>query len=159
MKEIVVVLPDIRSVLNVGSIFRTSDATAVSKIYLCGYTAAPVDRFGRNREDLHKAALGAEQTVPWEQNEGVYETIQKLKSGGYIIIAVEQDEQSVVYNSVDYSAYEKIALIFGNEVSGLSDEVLGLADIVVDLPMLGQKESLNVSVSAGVVLYNIRSLK
>jgi tRNA G18 (ribose-2'-O)-methylase SpoU len=156
-KEIVIVLPDIRSVLNVGSIFRTADATAVSKIYLCGYTAAPVDRFGRNREDLHKAALGAEKTVLWEQNEDTRATVQKLKEDGYTVIAVEQVESSVSYDSFDYNAYEKIALIFGNEVDGVQGEILEFADTVVELPMLGEKESLNVSVSAGVILYHLRA--
>jgi len=156
-KEIVIVLPDIRSVLNVGSIFRTADATAVSKIYLCGYTAAPIDRFGRNREDIHKAALGAEKTVLWEQNEDTRATVQKLKEDGYTIIAVEQAKGSVLYNSFDSGACEKIALIFGNEVDGVNGDILELADSIIELPMLGEKESLNVSVSAGVVLYHLRA--
>ena len=156
MKEIAIVLPDIRSVLNVGSVFRTADATAVSKIYLCGYTAAPIDRFGRKRNDLHKAALGAENDVPWEQNQNTQETLQKLKSKGYFIVAVEQDERSVLYNSFDYIPYDKIALVFGNEVHGVSGEIKKTVDAIVELPMHGKKESLNVSVAAGVMMYYLR---
>lgn len=159
MKEIVVILPDIRSVLNVGSMFRTADAAAIKKIYLCGYTPAPVDRFGRSRADFHKAALGAEKTIDWEHVPDTLTIIKKLREEGFLIVAVEQSEKSISYTQKDFSNTEKIALIFGNEVSGVEFTVLDAVDTVIDLPMLGEKESLNVAVSFGVIVYHLRSLR
>lgn len=152
-RDIRIILPDIRSVLNVGGIFRTADATGVQHIYLCGYTPAPLDRFERPRQDFHKSALGAELTVPWSQHPEVLPVIEKLKQDGYQIIAVEQDAKSTPYHQIEYS--EKVALVFGNEVDGVSGEVLDAADVIAELPMLGQKESLNVGVTVGVMLYEI----
>jgi tRNA G18 (ribose-2'-O)-methylase SpoU len=151
--EFVVVLHNIRSVYNVGAIFRTADAVGVSKIYLSGYTPTPVDRFGRIRKDIAKSALGAEKTVLWEKIYKIEWLIGKLKKRGFEIIAVEQAK-----NSIDYKKFkpkQKSALLFGNEVRGVSKSLLKKCDKVIEIPMKGKKESLNVSVSAGVVLFHV----
>ncbi|MBU1557500.1 TrmH family RNA methyltransferase [Patescibacteria group bacterium] len=152
-KEIYLILPDIRSVYNVGAIFRTADACGVSKIYLTGYTPRPEDRFGRERKDVAKSALGAEKTVPWEYREKLEDLIDELKNKGIEIVAVEQDK-----NSIDYKNFEvtkATAFIFGNEVEGLSKNILTKMDRIIEIPMVGEKESLNVSVSAGIVLFRV----
>lgn len=151
--KLVLVLDNIRSVHNVGAIFRTADAAGVDKIYLCGYTPTPLDRFGRVRKDLHKAALGAEKTVTWEACHDISIQARELKKEGYIIVALEQDP-----NSVDYKIFKpkgKVALVLGNEIDGVSREVLELADKIIEIPMKGKKESLNVSVAAGVALFHL----
>jgi len=150
----VIILPDIRSVFNVGGIFRTADATGVDHIYMCGYTPTPLDRFGRKRKDFHKSALGAEETVPWSQMD-VLDAIKECKDGGYQIVAVEQSGTSQEYNTIEYT--EKVALIFGNEVDGIPNNICQLADVIAEIPMIGQKESLNIGVSAGVMLYHLTS--
>ncbi len=152
-KEIVVVLDNIRSVHNVGSVFRTSDALGVSKIFLCGITPTPVDRFGRDRDDLHKAALGAEKSVAWKHHPSTLELVTSLKAEGYSVIAIEQCERSVDYKTVIVS--DKTAFVFGNEVDGVSKDVLEQCDVVADIPMMGEKESLNVSVSFGVAMFRM----
>jgi 23S rRNA (guanosine2251-2'-O)-methyltransferase len=152
-RDIVVVLDNVRSVHNVGSVFRTSDALGVSEIFLCGITPAPVDRFGRDRDDLHKAALGAEKTVAWKQCTSTLECVSKLKQDGYTVIAIEQDERSVDYKNVSPS--QKTAFIFGNEVDGVSKDVLEQCDVVAEIPMMGGKESLNISVSFGVAMFRM----
>lgn len=146
-----VILDNIRSVHNVGSIFRTSDAAGVSKIYLCGTTPTPTDRFGRARNDLAKVALGAEKTVPWGYGGNTIDIIRKLKNDGVKVFGVEQYEGSVDYVSVKYP--EQYAFVFGNEVGGVSLDVLAECDEVIEIPMKGEKESLNVSVAAGIVLF------
>lgn len=153
MKEVVVLLDSIRSAHNVGSIFRTADGAGVSKIYLCGYTPAPVDRFGRVQKEIAKTSLGASETVAWEQvdDAAVSAVITRLKSEGYEVVAVEQTPTAVALH--DYIPHKKVAYIFGNEIDGVSKQLLDLADRVVELPMHGIKESLNVSVTAGVVLF------
>lgn len=151
--QCVVILPNIRSVFNVGGIFRTSDAVGVSHIYLCGYTPTPLDRFGRKRKDFSKCALGAEETVPWSSHDNAVDVIEELKSKGYQIVAIEQSDLSHPYNQIPYA--EKVALIFGNEVDGVDQLLLKEADIIAELPMLGKKESLNVGVTAGIVLYEV----
>lgn len=155
-------LHDIRSVHNVGSIFRTADGAGVTKIYLSGYTPAPVDRFGRTRADLAKVALGAEKVVEWEvvggsaDVEAVIDFIKKMKKAGTKIVALEQDERAMDYREVDDRlAGQDTLLVLGNEVDGVSREVLDLADIIIEIPMQGKKESLNVSVAAGVAMYAI----
>ena len=150
-RDIVVVLDNVRSVHNVGSVFRTSDALGVSLIMLCGITPAPVDRFGRDRDDLHKAALGAEKTVSWRQCSSALECVTSLRQEGYTVIAIEQDERSVDYKTV--SVGEKTAFVFGNEVDGVSKNVLEQCDVVAEIPMMGGKESLNISVSFGVAMF------
>lgn len=146
-----VILHDIRSHYNVGAIFRTSDGAGVSKIYLTGYTPAPEDRFGRQVAEISKTALGAEKFVAWEKNEDILAVVQKLKTEGVTVVAVEQSNNSVMLN--DFVVPEKVAYIFGSETAGVSPEVLAEVDIILELPMLGQKESLNVSVTAGIVLF------
>ncbi|MDB5224666.1 MAG: tRNA/rRNA methyltransferase SpoU [Candidatus Adlerbacteria bacterium] len=145
------ILPDIRSVHNVGSIFRTADAAGVSKIILCGYSPQPKDRFGRKRADFTKVSLGAEDTVAWEYIESAQDAIQKLKDDGHTIAALEQVRGSV--NIFDYEAPKKLALIVGNEVGGVSPNLLALCDAALEIPMHGKKESLNVSVATGVALF------
>jgi len=151
--QIYLLLHNIRSTHNVGAIFRTADATGVKKIYLSGYTPAPIDRFGRARPDISKASLGAEKTVEWEVVSNQLELIQKLKGERVNIVALEQDK-----NSIDYRKIKKdsgVLIILGNEVDGVEKEILDLCDEIAEIPMLGTKESLNVSVSAGVVLYSL----
>jgi tRNA G18 (ribose-2'-O)-methylase SpoU len=149
----IVILDNIRSVHNVGSIFRTSDALGVDKIYLCGCTPTPIDRFGRDRKDLAKVALGAEKDIAWEYVKDTADILKKLKKGKVQIIAVEQAKDSVDYKKVKVN--NQVALIMGEEVSGIPQEVLKLADIIAEIPMRGKKESLNVSVAFGIVGYEL----
>ena len=152
-KEIVLVLPDIRSTYNVGAMFRTADAIGVSKIYLTGITPAPVDQFGRARADIAKSALGSEKTMPWVAVSSVVSLITKLKKQGFQIVAVEQAENSIDYKKVKPGM--KTAIIMGNEVEGVPKKVLSKCDIIAEIPMQGMKESLNVSVSCGIALYGM----
>jgi len=153
----VLVLDNIRSVLNVGSIFRTSDAIGVDKIYLCGYTPSPVDRFGRVRSDISKSALGAEKTVEWESFEDTISAVNKLKEEGFIVCSLEQSENSVDYKKFSETdfANKNVAIVLGNETDGVDKNILEKSDHVMEIPMVGEKESLNVSVSAGVLLYRL----
>ena len=153
VSQIYLLLHDIRSTHNVGAILRTADAAGISKVYFSGFTPAPIDRFGRARQDIAKASLGAEKTVPWEVVADPIELIEKLKKENVKIIALEQDERSIDYTKI--SKPEKVLLILGREVEGVSKEILALADEVVEIPMRGEKESLNVSVAAGILLYKI----
>lgn len=159
MKEIIVILNNIRSNENVGSIFRTSDAAGVSKIILCGYTPAPTDRFGRENKGLTKASLGAEKSVEWEKQESLKVASEKLKTEGFKIVGIEQSENSLDYRELkNYnlsSSDHRLALVFGNEVDGLSKEDLKLCDLVAEIQMRGKKESLNVAVTVGIVLYSL----
>lgn len=145
-------LHNIRSTHNVGAIFRTADAVGVKKIYISGYTPAPIDRFGRARQDISKASLGAEKTVDWEQVEDVFALIKKLKKEKVFICAVEQDKNSVDYRKIPKK--ENALFILGNEVNGVEKDILTLCDCIAEIPMRGSKESLNVSVTAGVILYS-----
>jgi len=156
MKEVIVVLDNIRSTFNVGSIFRTADALGVKTLILGGTTPAPVDRFGRARADIAKVALGAEKSVDWKYEKNILGIIKKLKKDGYQIIAVEQAENSVDYKKIKIK--NKVAFIMGEEVSGISKNILKIADVVAEIPMHGQKESLNVSVAFGVALFRILNL-
>jgi 23S rRNA (guanosine2251-2'-O)-methyltransferase len=152
----ILILDNIRSTHNVGAIFRTADAVGVSLIYLVGYTPAPVDRFGKMRSDVAKSALGAEQTVPWKQVKSISGLITSLKKKGYCIVALEQSSNSISYTKVKRLVGKKpIALIVGNEVDGVSEKTLTKCDIVMELPMRGIKESLNVSVATGIALYEL----
>jgi tRNA G18 (ribose-2'-O)-methylase SpoU len=159
MSERFVILCDVRSSHNVGAIFRTADAVGVSKIYLGGYTPAPVDRFGRVNEKLLKTALGATSTVLWEQVPDTPLLLSTLSSRDVTLVAVEQTPQSVLLFSYTPRKNTPIAYIFGNEITGLAPEICKASDTVVELPMLGQKESLNVAVTAGVVLYHDARLR
>lgn len=155
----VVILNNIRSNENVGSIFRTCDAAGVSKIILCGYTPSPLDRFGRVNQGLAKAALGAEKFVEWEKVESLKSASLKLKKEGFKIIGIEQSENSINYKKIKQLVVSSkyLGLVFGNEVDGLSKSDLKLCDLVAEIPMLGKKESLNVAVAVGVVLFSLNN--
>lgn len=152
-KENILILNDIRSVENVGAMFRTADAVGISKIYLTGYTPTPLDRFGRKRGDLAKSALGAEEFVKWEQKKSILSLISKLKKEGFQIIAIEQDKKSIDYKKVKLG--EKNAFIVGTEVTGIPENILKKCDVIAEIPMRGKKESLNVSVAFGVAIFGI----
>lgn len=147
------ILYNIRSVYNVGAIFRTADVAGVSKIYLTGYTPTPLDRFGRPRKDVAKVALGAEKCVAWEYETDIQRIILKLRSEGHAIAALEQAAHSIDYKL--FTPGEKTALIIGEERHGITDDVLKLCDTILEIPMRGTKESLNVSVATGVALFRI----
>jgi len=155
-KKVCVLLHNIRSTHNVGSIFRTADASGVSKIYLSGYTPAPMDKFNRPRKDIAKVSLGAEKVVEWEQIKNPKILIKNLKAKKYQIIALEQAKNSVDYKKV--RAEHRVLFVVGNEVSGIPKEILKLCDIVAEISMAGEKESLNVSVAFGVTVFRILNL-
>lgn len=160
-RDIRILLHDIRSVHNIGSMFRTSDAAGVSHLYLSGYTPTPVDRFQRPRKDLAKVALGAEQNIAWtalSPKETPAALIKALKKEGFTVVAVEQDTRAVDYKTITFGSSEKALLIFGNEVEGISKDLLALCDIVAEIPMSGKKESLNVAVSFGIALFRLLGL-
>ncbi len=147
-----VILDNIRSKYNVGAIFRTADGAGVDKIYLVGYTPTPTDRFGRPVPEISKTALGAETVIPWSKETDIMALIAKLRQDGVWVVAVEQASKSTdLYN---FKVPEAIAYIFGSETEGLDQGVLSVVDEILELPMLGHKESLNVSVTVGVVLYH-----
>lgn len=149
----ILILPDIRSAINVGSIFRTADAVGINKIYLTGYTPRPTDKFNRVQKDIQKSALGAEEFIPWEYKKTLVPLIKSLKKDGYTVVALEQDRKSIDYRK--FKLPNKLAFIVGPEVEGLDKKILGLCDAVVEIPMHGQKESLNVSVATGIALFRI----
>lgn len=149
---ITVLLDDVRSLNNIGSVFRTSDAFRIKKIYLCGITATPPHR------DIQKTALGATETVDWEQSTDILTLISSLKAEGIKVFAVEQAEKSIMlqnFEVTDELNKSGIALIFGNEVFGVKQEAINLCDGVIEIPQYGTKHSLNIAVSAGVVLWDI----
>ncbi len=148
-----VALENVRSAHNVGSIFRTADGAGVAGMCLIGTTPAPIDRFGRAQPDIAKTALGAEQTLPWTYFETVSGFLSAMKKDGRAIVAVEQDERAIDYK--EFVPEGEVVVVLGNEVDGVSAEVLAEADTVLEIPMHGSKESLNVSVAAGVVLYRL----
>ncbi len=154
-REVIICLDSIRSTFNVGSIFRTADALGITKIVLGGTTPSPTDRFGRERKDIAKVSLGAEKSLPWEYCAKVLPLIKKFKKAGYQIIAIEQATNSVDYKKIKLAKDAKVVFILGAEVEGVSKSILRIADTVAEIPMLGQKESLNVSVSFGVALFRI----
>ena len=146
---IVVVLDNIRSMNNVGSFFRTCDAFGIEAIWLCGITGCPPAR------EIHKTALGAEATVKWEYAESTCEVIGRLRNEGYEIWSVEQADESVKLDRFEIESDRKYALIFGNEVEGVSQEAVDMSDNVLEIPQVGTKHSLNVSVAGGVVLWEV----
>ncbi len=146
---VIVLLENIRSMHNVGSLFRTADAFLVESIYLTGYTPKPPHR------DIHKTALGATETVEWKYVDHAPEAIISLKNAGYRIIGVEQVTGSISLQDFKLSEKEKMVLIFGNEVEGVSEQTLALCDAWVEIPQFGMKHSLNVSVAAGLVLWEL----
>lgn len=154
MPEIAVMLHNIRSAHNVGSIFRTCDAAGISHVFLTGYTPRPIDRFGRPQKDIAKTALGAQSTVSWQHAASPRVLIQKLKGEGWHIAGVEQDARAIDYRR--FSPRPKTLYILGNEVRGISAQLKSVCDSLVEIPMYGKKESLNVSVAAGVILFGAR---
>ena len=158
----ITILHNIRSLHNVGSIFRTADAAGIPKIYLTGITPAPVDRFGKVRPQLAKVSLGAEHYVKWDGSmrrpRAVSKLLEKLKKDGYKIFAIEQSKNSVPYYKIKISAHSKpirAALVVGNEVRGLPATILKKADKILEIPMHGRKESLNVAVAFGIVVFDL----
>lgn len=150
----IVVLDNIRSAHNVGAIFRTCDGAGVSKIYLCGYTPRPIDRFGREQPEILKTSLGATKTVEWEGCERVEDALTGLRGDGVAIAAIEQTDQSVSYKDWQLPSEQPTAFIFGNEVDGVQPTAIEKSDVVIEIPMLGTKESLNVSNSTAVILFH-----
>tara|TARA_R110002033_G_scaffold79931_3_gene131106 strand:+ start:157151 stop:157678 length:528 start_codon:yes stop_codon:yes gene_type:complete len=148
---IILILDNIRSLNNIGSVFRTADAFLIEKIYLCGITAQPPHK------DIHKTALGATESVSWEYEERTIEVVKKLQAEGVETIAIEQAENAVFLNEFKVATHKRYALIFGNEVKGVSQEVVTNCDTVIEIPQYGTKHSLNVSVSAGVVIWDFWS--
>ena len=152
----IVILHNIRSLHNVGSIFRTADAVGAEKIYLCGITPKPVDVFGKPRKQLVKVSLGAEKYIEWEHCKSTSRLIDKLKRDSYKIFSVEQSKKSIPYYKIPKSLIlnHKSVFILGNEVNGLSQSILNKSDKIMEIPMKGKKESLNVGVAFGIVAYH-----
>lgn len=144
---ILIILNDIRSLNNIGSFFRTCDAFNVEKIYLCGITATPPHR------EINKTAIGATESVIWEHRTSIVELVTELKEEGVTIASIEQAEETLLLQNTYQLNYSKIALVFGNEVDGVDQEVIDLSDHIIEIPQFGTKHSLNVSVCAGVVLW------
>jgi len=143
-----IVLDNVRSLHNVGSVFRTSDAFLIEKIYLCGITATPP------HAEIHKTALGAEDTVDWQYAEDTKQVVAELKAEGYTVLAIEQAESSTMLDAFQPEADKKYAVILGNEVKGVQQEVMNLCDGCLEIPQFGTKHSLNVSVTAGIVIWD-----
>jgi tRNA G18 (ribose-2'-O)-methylase SpoU len=146
------ILENIRSAYNVGAMFRTADGAGVSKLFLIGYTPAPLDRFGRVQLEIEKTSLGASKEILWEHQPTVAGVVARLKAERVHIVAIEQGSGSVPLS--EFEVPENVAYIVGNEIEGVSEEAQKVADTLVEIPMLGSKESLNVSVAAGIVLYH-----
>jgi tRNA G18 (ribose-2'-O)-methylase SpoU len=146
---LVLVLDNLRSMHNIGAAFRIADAFLLEKIYLCGITAQPPHR------EIHKTALGAEETVAWEHTSNAFTLVQSLKQSDYLIVAVEQTNQSIPLQDYQPSVNQKYALVFGNEVFGIQEEVLTACDVAIEIPQYGTKHSLNVSVSMGIAIWEI----
>ncbi|WP_028891662.1 RNA methyltransferase [Tenacibaculum sp. 47A_GOM-205m] len=146
---IIVVLDNIRSLNNVGSVFRTSDAFLIEKVYLCGITATPPNK------EIHKTALGSTESVDWEYVENTMELVEKLKADNVKVLSIEQAENSTMLDMFTPKPNQKYAVVFGNEVKGVQQEVVSASDICIEIPQLGTKHSLNISVSCGVVLWDL----
>ncbi|WP_396155576.1 RNA methyltransferase [Flavobacterium sp.] len=146
---LILVLDDIRSLHNIGSVFRTSDAFLIEKIYLCGITAIPPNK------EIHKTALGATETVNWEYQKDVLSVIEKLKKETVAVFAIEQVENAIFLQDFTTEKGKKYALVFGNEVYGVSQKAIELCDGSIEIPQLGTKHSLNISVSAGIVVWDL----
>lgn len=146
---LIIVLDDIRSLHNIGSVFRTSDAFLIEKIYLCGITAIPPNK------EIHKTALGATETVTWEYQKNVIQVIENLKKSHVSVFAIEQVENAVFLQDFKIEKNKKYALVFGNEVFGVSQKAIEICDGTIEIPQLGTKHSLNISVSAGIVVWDL----
>jgi len=154
--KIYLLLHNIRSAENVGAIFRTADAAGISFIFLSGYTPAPIDRFARPRKDIAKAALGAEKTIPSKHFKNINSVLKKLKKENITLVALEQSEKAIDYKKI--KPKNSFCLILGNEVKGLSKNILEKVDLIAQIPMRGRKESLNVSVAAGIALFRLLNI-
>lgn len=148
---VIVILDNVRSLNNIGSVFRTSDAFLIEKIYLCGITATPPHK------DIQKTALGATDTVTWEYVEDTLTLVEQLKEEGIKVVAIEQAEASVFLDEFEVKKEQRYAVVFGNEVKGVQQEVVSAADNVIEIPQIGTKHSLNISVSTGIVLWDLFS--
>jgi len=146
---VIIILDDIRSLHNIGSVFRTADAFLIEKIYLCGITATPPNK------EIHKTALGATETVDWEHHTDVVATIEKLKLEDITVFAIEQVENAVMLDNFKIETDKKYALVFGNEVFGVAQKAIAVCDGCIEIPQLGTKHSLNISVSAGIVVWDL----
>lgn len=146
---IIVVLDNIRSLNNIGSVFRTSDAFLIEKIYLCGFTATPPNK------EIHKTALGSTDSVDWEYREDTLSLVKELKEQNIVVASIEQAEESIMLNEFKPDTSKKLAVIFGNEVKGVQQTVVSASDHCIEIPQLGTKHSLNISVSCGVVLWDL----
>jgi tRNA G18 (ribose-2'-O)-methylase SpoU len=146
-RPVSVLLDNIRSLYNVGSIFRTSDAAGIEKIYLCGITGSPP------RAEIHKAALGAETVVPWEHEEDALRVIKNLKASGYRIVVLEHTDSGNDYSTAEYQF--PLCLVIGHEITGVSDAIVAEADAAIEIPMAGMKQSLNVAVAYGIAVFEI----
>lgn len=146
---LILVLDDVRSLHNIGSVFRTADAFLIEKIILCGITATPPNK------EIHKTALGATETVAWEHYENVLDAITNLKKDNVITLAIEQVESAIFLQDFKVDTSKKYALVFGNEVHGVAQEAVALCDGCIEIPQLGTKHSLNISVSAGIVVWDL----
>lgn len=146
------ILENIRSAHNVGAIFRTAEGAGIAKIFLVGYTPAPIDRFGRPQPEIVKTSLGAVDCIPWESSDTVSPVITQLQLEGFAVVALEQTARSIMLK--EFTLPSKVVYIVGNEVEGVSAHAIAAADTVVELPMLGQKESLNVATATGILLYH-----
>ncbi len=146
---LIIILDDIRSLHNIGSVFRTADAFLIEKIYLCGITATPPNK------EIHKTALGATETVNWEHQSDVIAVIEKLKSENVAVFAIEQVENAIFLENFETESNKKYALVFGNEVFGVNQNAIAVCDGTIEIPQLGTKHSLNISVSAGIVVWDL----
>jgi len=146
---VIVVLENIRSMHNVGSVFRSADAFLIEAIYICGYTARPP------RKEIEKTALGATETVEWKYFSTTMEAIENLKQNNYKLFAIEQADKSIPLNRYYEIDADKVALVFGNEVTGVENEIISLCDVCIEIPQFGTKHSLNISVAAGIVLWEV----
>ena len=147
------ILHNIRSVVNVGALFRTSDAIGLDKIYLTGYTSTPLDRFGRQRVDFQKASLGSHNFISWQQSSDIFQLLDSLKKDNFKIFAIEQSADSIDYKSAKLS--KNNAFILGNETDGIDKDILQKVDHILEIPMRGKKESLNVATTGGIVLFRL----
>lgn len=146
---LIIVMDDIRSLHNIGSVFRTADAFLIEKIYLCGITATPPHK------EIQKTALGATETVAWEHHKNVLDVIKLLQEQNVVVLAIEQVEDAFLLDEFEADADKKYALVFGNEVYGVSQEAVALCDGSIEIPQLGTKHSLNIAVSAGIVIWDL----
>ena len=149
MKKNIVILDNLRSLNNIGSIFRTCDALKIKKLFLCGIGGSPPNR------EINKTALGSTDFVDWEYKKNILDVIKKLKDDNYKIISIEQTKKSVELNNFKVSKNDKVAFIFGNEVKGVSFDAINSSDLIIEIPQFGKKKSMNVSVCVGIILWDI----